>query len=276
MALQAHATLVPMASRKVLVAFAHPDDADIGIGGSIALWARQGDDVTYVVASDGSAGSNEPGATREEISRIRMEEQRAAARVLGVQDVRFLGYRDGYLVPNHELRRDLTREVRRVRPDLVVAPDPTLLWIRRGEEGDTDYVNHPDHLAVGQAMLAVMMDAPTRPQFEELLEEGLEPYDVPELWLTAWGGDDADTAVDISAVMNTKIEAVAAHASQMRNMGKDDPGEWIRAFGKAVGELHGLEYAEAFRTFRLKGNEDAKEDAREGDAQASGVAAAGG
>ncbi len=261
-----------MASRKVLVTFAHPDDADIGIGGSIALWARQGDDVTYVVVSDGSAGSNEPGATREEISKIRMEEQRAAARALGVQDVRFLGYRDGYLVPNHELRRDLTREVRRARPDLVVAPDPTLLWIRR-EEGDTDYVNHPDHLAVGQAMLAVMMDAATRPQYEELLEEGLEPYEVPELWLTAWGGDDADRAVDISSVIDAKVEAVVAHASQMQNMGKDDPGEWIRAFGKAVGELHGLEYAEAFRTFRLKGNGDAKEGHAEA---ASGVAAAGG
>jgi LmbE family N-acetylglucosaminyl deacetylase len=231
---------------RALVVFAHPDDAEFLCGGTVASWTKGGTEVHYVCASDGSAGWNGPDLSREEVARIRGAELKEAAEVLGVSSVTFLGFVDGSLEPTLELRRAITREVRRLRPDLIVTNDPSQLWSGRR------YVNHPDHRAVGEAVLAVVAcDAPTRPQFPELLEEGLEPHKVARLWLPTWDG--ADTYVDISETIELKIESLHRHKSQMENMGMDDVDERIRDWAADVGKEHEVKYAEAFRTFELDG-----------------------
>jgi LmbE family N-acetylglucosaminyl deacetylase len=233
--------------QRALVVFAHPDDAEFTCGGTIARWTTDGTEVAYVCVTDGSAGWNGPDLAREEIARIREEELRESAATLGVDTVVFLGYQDGSLEPNLELRRALTREVRRFRPDVVLAPDPSALW-----SSDRTYINHPDHRAVGEAMLAVVaVDSPTRPQFPELLDEGLEPHKVTRLWLPTFDG--ADTFVDISDTIDLKIEALHRHKSQMENMGMGDVDQRIREWAADVGKKHEVKYAEAFRTFELDG-----------------------
>jgi LmbE family N-acetylglucosaminyl deacetylase len=226
----------------VLAVFAHPDDAEFGSGGTIASWIASGAEVVYVCVTDGSAGSNEPGAVREEVARIREQELRDAAAYLGVSDVVMLGYVDGHLEVTLGLRRDLTRQVRRVRPDLVLAPDPSQLWARGR------YINHRDHRVVGEAMLAVVNpDAPTRPQFPELLEAGFEPFEVPALWL-ATSDPGADVRLDITPFIDKKIEALRLHASQMQALPFE---EMVRQAAREMAEGAGMEYAEGFRTFTL-------------------------
>ncbi len=244
---------------RALVVVAHPDDLDFGAGGTIAAWTEQGIEVSYCVLTDGDAGGFDPEVPRAEIGGIRQAEQRAAAKELGVDDVVFLGYPDGYLQVTLDLRRDLTREVRRIRPDVVVAPDPSRLWTRR------EYVNHPDHRAVGEAMLAVVNpDAPSRPQFPELLDEGHEPYEVPELWIPVWEPERADRLVDVTAYIDKKIEALLAHDSQIRNMGVEDIAPKVRGRAARTAEGSDAEYAEAFMVFRLVELPDTPKVAGEG------------
>src|SRR4029079_9214889 len=160
----------------------------------------------YVIGTAGSAGSNEPGRIRSDIAVVREREQRAAAEILGVRSVTILGEPDGMLEVTLDTRRKVCREVRRLRPEVIVAPDPSRLWEGAG------YVNHWDHKQAGLlALTAVMPDAPTRPMFPELLDEGLEPFELPNLWLAT---ADADAYVDISDTIDTKIEALKAHVSQ--------------------------------------------------------------
>jgi LmbE family N-acetylglucosaminyl deacetylase len=233
-----------------LVLFAHPDDADFMCGGTVAAWAMAGCEVHYVVITDGSAGSNEPGVTREELRVIRQHEQRAAADVLGVKTVTFLGELDGHLEVNTDTRRKVCREVRRLRPDVIVAPDPSRLWY------ENRYINHWDHKQAGLlALTAVMPDAPSRPMFLELLDEGLEPFEVPNLWLSA---DEPDAYVDISATIDTKLAALAEHVSQHT----DSSEPWIRKFAEENGAASGLgyAYAEAFKVFRLADDEEEAPD----------------
>ena len=151
-----------------VVITAHPDDAEFTVGGTVARWAREGKTVIYVICTDGSRGSNDPKVRPEHLVAIRRAEQEAAARILGVEEIVFLGYEDGSLEPTLALRRDLTREIRRYRPDIVVCPDPTVRYY-----GDS-YLNHPDHRAAGDAALdAAFPSAGTRYIFPELLAEGL-------------------------------------------------------------------------------------------------------
>ncbi len=228
---------------RALVILAHPDDAEFLAGGTIAAWTRAGTEVAYVCATDGSAGWNEPGRTRDEIARIREKELQEAAEVLGVSLVAFLGYPDGSLQPTLDLRRDVTREVRRFRPDVIVGPDPSKLWAGRS------YINHPDHRAIGEAVLAVVAcDAPTRPQFPELLDEGLEPYKVPAVWLATFDGE-GDTKVDIEQSMDAKCDALRIHASQMENMALEDIDTRMRQWAAEAGDG---KLVESFRTFSLE------------------------
>jgi LmbE family N-acetylglucosaminyl deacetylase len=222
-----------------LVVFAHPDDAEFMCGGTVASWANEGTDVHYCVVTDGSAGSNEAGETRDSIRPVREAEQRAAAEVLGVRSVTFLGFVDGELEVNLQTRRAVTRVVRRIRPEVLVAPDPSRLWFANR------YINHWDHKQAGTlALCAVMPDAPSRPQFSELLEEGLEPFEIPHLWLAS---DDADTYVDITKTLETKISSLRAHVSQ----GVGESIEWVRERARELGEQGGFEFAEGFKTFDL-------------------------
>jgi LmbE family N-acetylglucosaminyl deacetylase len=223
-----------------LVLFAHPDDAEFMCGGTVARWAREGCEVHYVCITDGSAGSNEPGITRESLRPIREREQRAAAEVLGVASVTFLGELDGMLEVNLDTRRKVCREVRRLRPDVIVAPDPSRLWYGNG------YINHSDHKRAGElALSAIMPDAPTRPMFPELLEEGLEPFEVPNLYLAM---NEPELVVDVTDVMDLKLKALAQHASQL-DIGETET--WVRERAKKIGEPAGVEYGEGFKAFRF-------------------------
>jgi LmbE family N-acetylglucosaminyl deacetylase len=236
---------------RALVVFAHPDDAEFGFGGTVARWAREGAEVHYVCATDGSAGSNTPGEDREFMRPIRAREMEAAAGVLGVASLTFLGFTDGELVCDLDLRRAVTREVRRQRPDVILAPDPSRMWNRT-----RDYVNHPDHKAAGEAALcAVMPDSPTRVQFAELLDEGFEPFEVPNLWL---GSEEADTYVDITDTIDLKLKALACHESQVRNMPYED---WIRRRAAELGAIAGMEFAEGYRTFSFGERKSEDEEA---------------
>jgi LmbE family N-acetylglucosaminyl deacetylase len=234
-----------------MVVFAHPDDAEFGSAGTVAAWTSDGTEVAYVCVTDGSAGSNEPGVVREELAELRQAEQLAACDALGVGQCAFLGTPDGMVEVTLDLRRALTREVRRFRPDVLVIPDPSRLW-----DEQRRYVNHSDHRAVGLACLAVVNpDASTRPMFPELEDEGIEPFEIRHMWIPTWG-EDADTFVDISETIDKKIEALRCHKSQIHDWPVDD---WIRQRAKERGTPRGLEFAEAFRTFRLRQDEDEAE-----------------
>jgi LmbE family N-acetylglucosaminyl deacetylase len=233
---------------KVLSVFAHPDDGEFAFGGTLAKWADEGSEIHHVSVTDGSAGSNKPGITREELRPLRKREQLAAAKVLGITECHFLGFVDGELELTMDLRRAMTRVVRAVRPDVILGPDPSRLWNR-----DRTYVNHRDHRVVGEAVLTVVMpDAPSRPQFPELLAEGLEPFEVPNLWLSS---EESDTLVDISSTMDRKIESLGCHESQVGEFGGDWQ-DWVRKMAKERGAPAGMEYAESFRTFSLSEDED--------------------
>ena len=236
------------APRDALVLFAHPDDAEFMCGGTVARWAREGTAVHYVVITDGSAGSNEPGVTREQMRPIREREQRAAAEVLGVTSVTFLGEVDGHLEVNLDTRRKVCCEVRRIRPDVIVAPDPQRLW------SGTGYINHSDHKAAGAlALSAVMPDAPTRLMFPELLEEGLEPFEIPALWLVTL---EPDTFVDITETMDLKLEALRRHQSQ--GTAESEPWVLVRAKETAAEAAQAgltMEFAESFRAFSFTDDE---------------------
>jgi len=229
-----------------LVLVAHPDDAEFMCGGTVAAWAAAGTDVDYVVITDGSAGSNELGRTRPEIAAVREREQRAAAAVLGVRSVTILGEPDGMLEVTPETRRKVCREVRRLRPEVIVAPDPSRLW-----QGSSS-VNHWDHKQAGLLALTVVMpDAPSRPMFPELLDEGLEPFEVPNLWLVS---SEADTFVDISSFLDTKLAALAAHVSQ----GTEGAAPQVRARAEALAAESGkgYAYAEGFKALRFVDDEE--------------------
>jgi len=225
---------------RILGIFAHPDDSEFSIGGSAARWAEEGAEVYYCIVTNGAAGSNDPQQDLAELVRIREHEQRCAAHALGVKEVLFLGYADGTLQPTIELRRELTRLIRQLRPDRVVCSDPTAVLY-----GD-EYINHPDHRAAAEAAIyAVFPSAVTRPIFPELLAEGYEPHQVREVYIT--GTEKPNTYVDISATLDRKIEALRCHTSQL------DPGDgaWVREWAAETGKAAELAFAEAFRVMKL-------------------------
>ncbi len=192
---------------RILVVTAHPDDVDFGAAGSVATWTARGIDVSYCIATDGDAGGSDHSITRAEMAAIRRDEQLAAARVVGVTDVTFLGFPDGRVTPSLELRAAISRVIRSVRPDRVVAQSPERNWTRI-------YASHPDHLATGEAAAcAVYPDARNPFAFPELLSEGLEPHTVPELWVMAT--ERINRVVDATDVYHRKLEALRSHTSQV-------------------------------------------------------------
>jgi LmbE family N-acetylglucosaminyl deacetylase len=237
------------AGQRVLVVMAHPDDGEFGCGGTIARWARSGKEVYYCVVTDGNSGSSDPTMTTERLVALRYEEHQAAARTLGAREALFLHYRDGYLEPTLELRRDITRLIRRLKPDAVICQDPTTRWNGQG------YINHPDHRAAGEATLAAIMPAAsTRLIFPELLAEGLEPHNVREIFITVNSGH-AETWVDITTTMETKLAALRQHRSQLNDW---DPLEMLREWGRGNAQqarATGVaidEYAEGFKYVKLE------------------------
>lgn len=215
---------------RVLVVTAHPDDVDFGAAGSVARWTAAGAEVVYCIITDGDAGGFDPAVPRSEIPGIRRAEQTAAAAVVGVTDLRFLGYPDGRLVPSIELRRDISRVIRQVRPTRVLAQSPERNWQRI-------YASHPDHLAAGEATIcAVYPDARNPFAHPELAAEGHEAWTVPEVWLMA--GPKPDRVVDTTDVIDRKLAALLAHESQHTDPARLEP--LIRDWGTAMAALAAL------------------------------------
>lgn len=228
--------------KRALVIVAHPDDIEFGAAGTVARWTDAGCQVTYCIVTDGSAGSNAPDADLAALVVQRQEEQRAAAAVVGVTDIRFLGHKDGVLQPTMELRCELTKLIRELRPQVVLTMDPTTILVE-----ELGYINHPDHRAAGEAALyAVFPSAGTRPIFPELLAQGYEPHNVSYLYLTI--GTKANKVIDISDVIERKLESLMKHVSQLQ----EPVREMVRKWDADTGEKNGVAYAESFRVLKLE------------------------
>ncbi|MGO9876537.1 MAG: PIG-L deacetylase family protein [Acidimicrobiia bacterium] len=226
---------------RTLVVTAHPDDVDFGFAGTVAALTDAGIEVTYCIVTDGDAGGAETGMPRDEMAPKRREEQTAAAAVVGVHDLHFLGYPDGRVESTLELRRDISGVIRRVRPQRVLMQSPDRNW-------DRIYASHPDHLAVGEATIAaVYPDARNRWAHPELDAAGLEPWSVAQVWLGA-GGADVTHYIDITDSVDRKIEALLCHKSQLPD--PDATGKMVRGWTSMIAASAGLadgRYAEAVR-----------------------------
>jgi LmbE family N-acetylglucosaminyl deacetylase len=207
---------------RILVITAHPDDLDFGAGGTIARFTRAGVEVTYCIVTDGDAGGFDPTVDRADIPAIRRAEQTKAARELGVEDVHFLGYPDGQLTVTYDLRRDISRVIRQVRPQRVLVQSPERNWGRI-------FASHPDHLAAGEAALqAVYPDARNPFAHPSLLaDEGLDAWAVAEVWVM--GTESPDHFVDVTDTFPAKLAALRAHESQTAHMDELEPmlREWL-------------------------------------------------
>ena len=228
---------------RALVIFSHPDDAEFSAAAAIAALTRRGVQVDYVVTTDGGKGTEDPAVTPEQLAATRIAEQRAAADVLGVGEIVHLGYPDGYLTPSLDLRRDIVRQIRRFRPELVIAQN----W-RRRDDGNP-FIAHPDHLATGEATLAAVYPAARdRLNFPELAQdEGLEPWKVRQVLVS--GVERPNLWMDVADTFDLGLEAIRCHASQV-----DDWAEVESRFRERVADVGkpvGLPMAQAFLSIDL-------------------------
>jgi len=221
--------------RKALVVVAHPDDAEFLCGGTVARWCSEGWEVNYLLTTSGDMGSRDPEMTREQLTAIREKEQRAAAKVLGVSECVFLGYPDGFVEDTAEMRGKIVREIRRLKPDLVLTWDPFR----------TSFT-HRDHRLTGQAAMDAIYPLARNPQgYPEHLEEGLEVHRVNEVLLA--GSEKADYHVDVTDHFNTKIAALRKHKSQIGGAPVRELRKRLRARMAETGKEPGYKLAEAFR-----------------------------
>ena len=231
---------------RALVIAAHPDDVDFGAAGTVATWAAEGTEVTYCLCTNGDAGGFDAAVPRSQIAGIRQEEQRAAAKEVGAGEVVFLGYPDGRLVVSFDLRRDLSRVIRQVRPQRVLIQSPEISWDRLP-------ASHPDHRAAGEASLAAVYPDARNPFTHTSLleEEGLEAWTVHDLWVM--GGPTPNHWVDITDVFDKKLAALRRHVSQTSHM--DDLEDLLRGWGVHQAEAAGLGegcLAEPFRRVTVR------------------------
>jgi len=223
---------------RVLVVAAHPDDIEFGAAGTIARWVHEGARVDYLVVTRGDKGSDDPNADVEALAALREGEQRAAASEIGVHGVEFLDEPDGQVEATLVLRERITRAIRTLRPTIVMTHDPTVLFV------NNEWVNHPDHRAVGQVTVDAVFPTARDPlNFREHLDAGLQPWKVGELYL--WSTNEANQLVDIGATLDDKVAALGRHASQFRSF--DDIARWVRRRSEELGERAGYRAAEGFR-----------------------------
>lgn len=223
----------------VLAVYAHPDDPDVSVGGTLARWAAAGAQVHVCICTDGDKGSSDPDADLPGLVARRREEVAAAGEVLGVMQHHWLGYPDGGIEDDAELRGRLVRLIRAVRPDAVVGADPTAVFFGR------HYLNHRDHRRVGWATIDAVSPAAANPHYHP---DAGPAHRVTRLYLS--GTLEPDVWVDTTATIDTKARAVACHASQV-----GEPGEWLRVVvrerAEEAGRQAGVRYAEAFRCLIL-------------------------
>jgi LmbE family N-acetylglucosaminyl deacetylase len=227
---------------RVLVVMAHPDDVDFSIAGAVATLTDAGIAVSYCIVTDGDAGGSETGIARSEMAALRQDEQRAAAAIVGVDDVHFLGFPDGRVEASLVLRRDLSRVMRVVRPDRVIAPSPE-------RNLERIYGSHPDHLATGEAALcAVYPDARNRWAHPELADDGHEPWTISAVWLTV-GANDPTHYIDTTDAIDRKVQALRSHKSQLSD--PDATEAMVRDWARSIGQLAGLAEGRSAEAIRM-------------------------
>ena len=226
---------------RAMVVVAHADDAEWGCAGTVAQWCKNGWEVVYVLCTDGSKGTDDAKLTSEELVSIRKKEQLDAAQVLGLHNVIFLDYEDSMLEPTLNLRRDIVRQIRFYKPDILICLSP----LRRLD--GSSYFGHPDHIASGEAALsAVFPSSRDRLTYPELLEEGLEPHKVSEVWIM--GHDDDDKFVDVTDYIDVAVSALKSHSSQTTG---EDVGQQLIDWRSRTGNKVGFTYAESFKRFLM-------------------------
>jgi LmbE family N-acetylglucosaminyl deacetylase len=228
----------------VVAVFAHPDDAEISSGGTMAKWVAQGRAVHLVVLTNGDRGSQDPSQDRTELARIRAEETAAAAKYLGLASAVVFDTPDGELQNTAELQARVARIIREVRPAIVLTGDPTLwFWGNR-------YYNHSDHRVAGAVALDAVFPGAGNPHyFPDQLADGLEPWDVPEVWL-GWSGEP-NHHEDVTGYLETKLEALRHHRSQVEGDMLGFFEQWLPVEAQENGRKIGVEHAEAFRQLQL-------------------------
>jgi LmbE family N-acetylglucosaminyl deacetylase len=254
-----------------LVVAAHPDDAEFGVAGTAARLASEGHTVYYLLCTSGDAGADDPSIAVDDLIRTREAEQDAAGRILGLSGVYYLRHTDGELVPSLELRKTLTRWMRKLKADVVMCQDPRSLV-----NDESTYLNHPDHRAAGQAAMDAAFPAAGNPSaYRDLLVEGLAPHKVREVWLYFTSSQHVNHWVDITQTFEQKLQALEAHASQL--------GEWAST-GKMRQEMirwateaarkHELpfDFAEGFQRIVLESEQQQAPEAAAIEAQAEGSA----
>jgi LmbE family N-acetylglucosaminyl deacetylase len=223
---------------RVLVVAAHPDDIEFGAAGTVARWVGEGSTVHYLVLTRGDKGSDDPAADPADLARTREEEQRAAATEIGVEGVDFLDEPDGQVEASLRLRERVTFAIRSFQPEVVMTHDPTVVFV------NNEWVNHPDHRAVGQVTVDAVFPTARDPlNFHQHLEQGLHPWKVAELFL--WSTNEANQIVDIGETIERKIAALAHHASQFHEF--EETARWLRRRAEELGERTGYRAAEGFR-----------------------------
>ncbi len=227
--------------QKAMVIVAHPDDPEFFCGGLTALWAKQGTEIAYLLLTSGNKGSDNPTITPPELARLRQQEQRQAANVLGVKHITFFDENDGELTPTLAIRQKVVREIRNFNPDAVITTDPTTYF--RGTR-----INHPDHRAAGEIAVGALFPATgNRMYHPELLQQGLAPHTVPHVFLAA--PTEVNLWVDISDVFELKLKAIMAHQSQIKD--PDDLAVRLKEWSKATDEYGRDVYREAYRHLQI-------------------------
>jgi LmbE family N-acetylglucosaminyl deacetylase len=229
----------------VLAVFAHPDDAEISSGGSLARWCDDGREVHLLVLTNGDRGSDDPAQDRAELARIRNVETGEASKVLGLASWRLLDVHDGELQNTHEVRSEIARRVRETRPVIVLTCDPTA-WFFGGT-----YFNHSDHRAAGATALDAVFPGAGNPHFfAEHLAQGLAAWKVPDIWL-GWT-NEPNHHQDVTGFMDRKLKALAEHRSQVEGGMLGFFEEWLPAEAEENGKKIGVTHAEAFRVLNLE------------------------
>ncbi len=229
--------------KKVLVIVPHPDDAEFAFGGTAIQMARQGIEITYMILTNGDKGNHNPLITRNQLILMRKEEQREAAALCGVRHVIFMDEEDGFLQPTPALRKRVVREIRRIRPELIMCFNPDRYLV-----GDS-YINHPDHRNAGLVALEAIFPAADNPMFyPDLIDEGYPPHKISQLYVA--GHPEPNVVVDITEEMETKIQAILCHKSQFPN-----PAEAQKRWRERWGEEQPdgtVRYFERFKGMRFR------------------------
>jgi LmbE family N-acetylglucosaminyl deacetylase len=228
--------------RRVLVIMAHPDDPDFTCAGTVIQMARQGIEVTYMILTNGDKGNHNPEITRNQLIALRKIEQRAAAEICGVRQVLFMGEEDGFLQPSRQLRERVTREIRRIRPELIICTNPDRYLVGEG------YINHPDHRNAGLIALEAIFPAADNPMFfPDMIDEGYLPHKISQLYV--FGHGQPDVRFDITEEIQTKIQAILCHKTQIADP-IEGPKRWLDRWGEKQPD-ESVRYFELFKVMKF-------------------------